>query len=227
MRATTNARTVVPSGLVTSICWARTSGRSATSPGGAAHRVVPPVRASNRCTLVGVVWSAYENQTSGPPSGCVARPEMEPRPGRANTSGRRSPVRGSCTLTSDTECRRQDASSSVGVVSAPPPSMNATSSRTAVGSSASSVVQCSTPGAVGSVTAIRPRGASRLVCTYSRPSRATHAPVSASRPTATSTNDGCSSPDAVRSAIHTSVRGAVPAEADTMSQRPSRETDTP
>ena len=102
---------------------------------------------------------------------------MEPSPGSANASGRRSPVRGSCTLTSDTACRRQDASSRVGVVSAPPPSMNATSSRTAVGSSASRVVQCSTPGAVGSVTAIRPRGASRLVCTYSRPSRATHAPV--------------------------------------------------
>ena len=45
----------------------------------------------------------------------------------------------------------------------------------------------------------------------------------ASRPTATSRLVVVPSPDAVRSAIHRSVRGAVPAEAGTVSQRPSRQ----
>ena len=81
-------------------------------------------------------------------------------------------------------------------------------------------------GAAGSVTQTRPRGASRSVKTYRRPSRPTSTPVCASTSTWTGTQRRrVAAGDADRSAIHRSLRGAVPSAADTTSQRPSRDTD--
>ncbi len=62
---------------------------------------------------------------------------------------------------------------------------------------------------------------------YSRPSRPTWGNVSASTPVCTSVRAGSSGEDAARSAIQTSLRGAVPGEAVSVSHRPSRLTDTP
>ncbi len=101
------------------------------------------------------------------------------------------------------------------------------SSSTASSSSGTSSTQCSAVGVVGSVTRRRPRGASRSVWTYARPSRPMCMAVLASTPTCTSTRAGASSGDAVRSAIHRSLRGSVPSELEMSSQRPSMLTETP
>ena len=121
-------------------------------------------------------------------------------------------------------CLVQSASSTGRSSSAP--SRIAYPRSTASGSCPIRSRQVAGAGSAGSVTAIRPRGAPASVNTYSRPSRPTRTPVCASTPSWITRRSGEAGSDSDRSAIHRSLRGAVPRDAEMISHRPSRLTET-
>ena len=98
---------------------------------------------------------------------------------------------------------------------------------TAAGSSLIRSRQSGASGCAGSATASRPRGASRVGEHVEPAVPADVQPVRASTPCCTTRSAGAAGPVPLRSASHTSLRGAVPCAALIISHRPSRLTETP